>query len=109
MPLLQWRGETIVPQRRTEDFGESDWSDIAPIDDAVFTFDTPAVDITSSGGRDVQTGSLFVPRGADLKDGDRVPYRGKWFGVVGGVRWDMDHPFTGADFGVVEYTIRLGG
>lgn len=106
MALLNPRGVTITPERKTTDFGERDWADIEPIEDAVFDLDEPKP-VGESGY--MQTGTLFVPRGSDLKDGDRVTYQDQKFGVIGNAQRDMNHPFTGDDFGVVYYAIRTGG
>lgn len=113
MGLLTPVGVTITPQRSTTVFGEDTWVAITPISNAVFVLSTPSASVGNIGSTKdrlyAQGGSLFVPRGSDLKDGDRVTFQGKTFGVVGDAQWDMDHPFTGDDFGYVEYAIRLGG
>lgn len=110
--MLIRAGKTITPQRSTTEFGESSWADMDPIPNAVVVMATPSS--TQSGAADggkvyMQTGSVFVPRGSDLRDGDRFTYQDKTFGVVGDAQWDTDHPFSGRNLGVVEYAIRLGG
>ncbi|MBX9920005.1 MAG: hypothetical protein K2Y33_09305 [Mycolicibacterium frederiksbergense] len=107
--LLNPAGETITPQRYTEVFGESDWVDLSAISNVVIALDAPSADGQAAGKSYMQTGSLFAPRGSDLKDRDRFTYQDKTFGVVGDARWNQNHPFTGANFGYVEYAIRLGG
>lgn len=104
LPVL---GETITPQRPTSDgLGNLSWTDLADIDNAVF-----ALEVSSSNEDSVysQTGSLFVPRGSDITNGDRVPYHGRNFVVVGVPMWDMNHPFTNDDLGYVEVAIQWGG
>jgi hypothetical protein len=100
-------GETIVAQRPTSDgLGNLSWADLTAIDNAVFALESP-----SSDGDSVytQTGSLFVPRGSDITNGDRVTFQGRYFVVVGPPAWDMNHPMTGEDFGYVEVRIQWGG
>lgn len=107
--MLTPTGVTVVPERYVEEFGEPTWSNLPVIDNAVFALDAPT-SIDDDGGRPYrQLGSVFVPRGSDLKDGDRVAYQNKQWRIVGDAQWDMDHPFTGDDFGYVEYRIQLGG
>lgn len=120
MGLLNPTGPTVTPQRKTEDFGEGDWTDLTPIDNVLFAFNTPSM-IADSGSAYTQAASLFVPRGCDLKDGDRVPYKpgtgagdsvdktnvSRWYLVDGDAMFDMDQPFTNSDFGYVEYALSL--
>jgi len=108
-PGINVHGVAVTPQRAVSDFGESDWTDLPEIEDVVFVLDAPVAVTTESGARYTQDGSVFVPRGSDLRHGDRIPYQGTVYSVVGNVRWDMDHPLTRADFGYVEYAIRRGG
>lgn len=112
--MLSFTGVAITPERRVTDFGEGDWAPITAIANAVVVLDTPSASAQAVGSADpgkpyVQGGSLFVPRGSDLKDGDRIRYQGKTFGIVGDAQWDQNHAFSGQDLGVVEYTLRLGG
>jgi len=103
-PIL---GETIVPQRPTSDgLGNLSWTNLTAIAGAVFAIDSPSATEDSVY---TQGGSLFVPRGSDITNGDRVTYQGRNFVVIGVPQWDMDHPFTGEDFGYVEVRIAWGG
>lgn len=61
------------------------------------------------GGRYVQDGQIFVPRGSDVKAGDEIVLGGHTYVIVGGARGDQDQPFTGDDFGWVSYTLAGGG
>lgn len=109
-PDLRAIGSTINPERFTDtDFGESSWQELDPIPNAVVALDKPVAIANEAGRPYSQDGALYVPRGADLRNGDRFDYQGKTFGVVGDARWDMEHPLTGNDLGYVEYSIRLGG
>lgn len=108
MPLLNpVTGITIMPQRPTIDFGEKDWADLDLIENVVPDLDDPQP--ATDGEGYTQSGVFFVPRGSDLKDGDRFKYQNKTYGVVGDAQWDMNHPLTGADFGYVYYLVELGG
>lgn len=108
--MLKPIGVTLTPERFTEqDFGESEWVVLDQIANAVVVLDGPVAIATESGKAYTQNGSLFVPRGSDLQNADRFEYQDKTFGVVGDARWDMNSPFTGDDFGYVEFSIRLGG
>jgi hypothetical protein len=100
-------GENIVPQRPTSDgLGNLSWTDLTAIPDAVFALDSASATEDSVYS---QGGSLFVPRGSDITNGDRVTYQGRYFVVVGVPMWDMNHPMTGEDFGYVEVRIHWGG
>ena len=101
-------GVTITPSRPAFDsLGNPTPVDLPSITNAVFALNGPSADDDSSLYS--QGGDLFVPRGSDLRNGDRVTYQGRIFGIVGEAQWDMDHPMTGEDFGYVAYTIRYGG
>uniref|UniRef100_A0AAU8GPZ8 Head-to-tail stopper n=1 Tax=Mycobacterium phage Farewell TaxID=3158893 RepID=A0AAU8GPZ8_9CAUD len=100
-------GVTIHPQRRTTDFGETNWTDLDPIELAIPQLDEARPNTNGEGY--TQSGTLFVPRGSDLQDGDRFRFQKKTFGVIGDAMWDMNHPLTGDDFGYVYYAIQLGG
>lgn len=100
-------GVTITPARPTSDgLGNLSWTDRAPITNAVFALDPPATDGDSIY---TQTGSLFVPRGSDIGNGDRVVFEGRAFVAIGVPLWDMDHPMTGEDFGYMEVRVQWGG
>lgn len=120
MPAVGVTGMTITPKRRTTDFGEGQFLPITPIPGAVFALDPPSSSTAAVGADDLgkpyaQAGSLFVPRGSDLKDGDQVAYQGKTYGIVGDALWDMDQPLEAAGQAhaiighYVEYALRLGG
>lgn len=100
-------GVTITPQRPTSDgLGNLSWTNLDAIANAVFALEGPNSDSDSVYA---QSGSLFVPRGSDLVNGDRITYQGRTFVVVGEPLWDMNHPMTGEDFGYVEVRIQWGG
>jgi hypothetical protein len=100
-------GVTLTPQRPTSDgLGNLSWADLAAIANAVFALDAPSMTDDSVY---TQAGSLFVPRGSDITNGDRVPYQGRNFVVVGVPMWDMNHPLTNDDFGYLEVRIQWGG
>lgn len=85
-------GSTIIPQRNDPDFGEDDWSDLDPIENAVVLGDR-----------------VFVPRGSDLKAHDRFDHQEKTYWVTADAEWDMNHPMSGTDMGYVELKITLEG
>lgn len=93
---------SITPQRPTEVFGEETFTDLEPID-AVVSLNAPTHGVN---GRFTQDGTLFVPRGSDVKAADKFTYQGHEFRVVGWPRADQDHPVTGDDFGWVQYVIE---
>jgi hypothetical protein len=100
-------GITITPERPTSDgLGNLSWTNLADIDNAVFALDAPS---TNEDSVYAQTGSLFVPRGSDITNGDRVPYQGRNFVAIGVPLWDMNHPLTNDDFGYIEVRIQWGG
>lgn len=100
-------GVTITPQRPTSDgLGNLSWANRSAISNAVFALDAP-----SANGDSVysQSGSLFVPRGSVIANGDRITYQGRTFVAVGEPMWDMNHPLTGEDLGYAEVKIQWGG
>lgn len=56
-----------------------------------------------------QAGELFVPRGSDLRAGDRVTWQGRKYELMGVPQWDQDHPFTGDSFGWMLFTVQVDG
>lgn len=104
-------GVTITPERPTSDgLGNLTFTPLDAIQGAVFDLAAPI------GGSRLhpdsvyrQSGKLFVPRGSDIHNGDRVPYQDRNWVVIGEPMWDMDHPLTGEDFGYVEVPIMWGG
>lgn len=87
-PLLTPQGAPISPERPNPDFGENNYSALAVITNAV-----------------VVPPALFVPRGSDLKEGDKFTFQDTTWFVRGPRKWDMDQPFTGDDLGFVEFEI----
>ena len=87
-------GVTISPQRPIRDFGEDEWTDLTAIENAV------VIGLTEQ---------LFVPRGSDLKTGDRFKHQDKTYWVRTDSEWDIDHPMSGVDMGYVELKISLEG
>jgi hypothetical protein len=113
------KGVTITPQRPTSDglgnltfTGEPGGGPaLPPIENAVFMLEPAGGGINRMTATSVypETGILFVPRGSDLRNGDRVPFGSRNFVVVGEPLWDMNHPMTDEDFGYVEVRIQWGG
>jgi hypothetical protein len=104
-------GVTITPQRPTSDgLGNLTFADLDDIENAVFAVE-PAVGGSRLHPDSVyrQSAQLFVPRGSDIRNGDRVTYQGRNWVVIGELLWDMDHPMTGEDFGYVEVPLMWGG
>ena len=100
-------GVTITPQRPTSDgLGNLSFANLAPIPGAVFALEAPG---SNEDSVYFQGGSLFVPRGSNITNGDRVVYQGRNFVVQGVQMWDMNHPLTNEDFGYVEVRIEWGG
>lgn len=94
----------VLFQRPNEDAdGDADYTDLATLP-IVIDLSGPGIE-SGSGRQDAQQGIVFVPRGSALLIGDRFPWGGTTYLLVGGPDGDMIHPFTGADFGWVSYTI----
>lgn len=68
-----------------------------------------------AGGSRAQGGGVVaVPRGTDVKVGDRFTYGGQHYMLATGPDGDQVHPFTGDDFGWMTFTFigqiaRWGG
>lgn len=100
-------GATITPQRPTSDgLGNLTFADLTPIDNVVVALDGPS---STEDSVYADAGSIYVPRGSDIANGDRVPYQGRNFVVIGEPLWDMNHPLTNDDFGYIEVKIQWGG
>ena len=104
-------GVTILPQRPVYDgLGNvTAWTNLEPIENALFALDPPVTMVGERGMLYSQTGSLFVPKGAGLANADRMLYQNRLWDIVGEAEWDMTHPMTGDDFGYVSYAISWGG
>lgn len=108
MPLLDPQHATaVVPQRDNGSDGNPDWQNL-PATRAVMRLDEP-IPVDGKGSRYTQKGKAFIPRGYDLKHGDRIPFDGGHYTVIGRPRGNHDHPITGDDFGWVVYTVQGGG
>jgi len=93
----------VAFERPTEDAdGNAAWVPVATVP-AVVELTGPGLE-SGSGTTYAQGGTVFVPRGSALKVGDRFEYGGSKYMLAGGPNGDMDHPFTGTDFGWVSYT-----
>lgn len=103
MGLLNPNYAPPVPfQRPTEDDdGNTTWADLGEIT-AVVALVGPGLE-SSSGTVYAQSGSVFVPRGVDLKIGDRFTWNGVFYMLAGGPGYDQVHPFTGDDMGWMSF------
>lgn len=97
----------VVPQRNHGEGGNVDWQDL-PTTRMVLSLNAARL-VDGKGNRYTQDGTAFLLRGYDLKHGDRLPYHGRYFTVIGAPRGDHDHPITGHDFGWVAYNVTGGG
>ena len=97
----------VTPERDTGADGNPDWTAL-PATKLVMSLNAPTL-LDGKGSRFTQSGTAFIPRGYDLKHGDRLPFGDGSYTVVGRPRGDHDHPFTGDDFGWVAYTVTSGG
>lgn len=104
MGLLNPAYAPLVPfERPTEDAdGNTAWAQLGDTP-AVVQLVGPGLE-SSSGTTYAQSGIVFVPRGSDLKVGDRFTWGGVHYMLSGGPNGDQDHPFTGDDFGWVSFT-----
>jgi len=96
--------QTITPSRPVENFGEEAFTSL-PSTPAVVSLSAPS----HKGGtqsRFVIYGTVFVPRGYDLKSNDRFTYQNFVFRVTGWPRGDQPQAFTGDDFGWVSFMIE---
>lgn len=103
---------TIKPRRPTETFGEETLTPeypaagSLPAIDAVVSLGAPVAGVN---GRYTQGGTVFVPRGSDLRAADKFTYNGDEYRVVGKPRGDQLQPFTGDDLGWMALTIEGAG
>lgn len=108
MPVLDPKfALPVTPQRDLGESGNPDWQSLATTR-MVMSLGAPNL-VEGKGSRYTQSGVVFIPRGYDLKHGDRLPYNGAHYTVVGKPRGDHVHAITGDEFGWVEFTIAGGG
>lgn len=110
MPLLNPAFvTTVVPQRPTDDgMGNTTWADLPSVSVLVWSGGRSggAHAVTMGGSKGpswTQFAQVFVPRGADLQSGDRIPYQGLQFVISGTPSGDQMQPFTGHDFGWMAF------
>lgn len=100
-----------VPVRRpVDDFGETSYptSPTATVRVA-YKLNKPVRVRTDAGGNSyTQDGLLYVYRGADVRNGDKVSLPEGDFVVFGPPENDFPHPLDGTDFGVKRLNIERG-
>lgn len=95
--------EVLFERPDEDDDGNATWSPIGSIK-AVVELTGPGL-VSGSGTQYAQGGTVFVPRGSELKIGDRFSWGAAKYMLSGGPNGDQVHAFTGSDFGWVSYTI----
>lgn len=94
----------VLFQRPNEDAdGDPTYTDVGTFP-AVIDLSGPGIE-SGSGRQVAQQGIVFVPRGSAVKVGDRFAWGGNTYMLTGGPDGDLEHPFTGNDFGWVSYTV----
>jgi len=105
MGLIQAPFAPLLPFRRPVEDNDGNipsFTDLGSVASAVQF--TGQGDVTGSGRGRGEVGLINLPRGTDIRVGDQFEWtNGKHYTITGGPRGDMDHIFTGADFGWVEY------
>lgn len=98
----------VTPQRFTIVFGEKT---PVPMDPVMvgYLLGPPNAVQSESGVRYTRSGTLYVARGEDLKEGDKIPLPEGVFGIVAPAELDYESPMSGHDFGVKRLRIELGG
>lgn len=102
---------TVVPQRPTDDgMGNITWANRPPIQAVIWAGGHAAAHsvrlAVDRGPQWTAFAQLFVPRGSDVKSGDRIPYRGLVYVVSGPASGDQVHPFTEHDFGFMAFNVE---
>lgn len=100
-----------VPMRRpADDFGETSYPSTPTRTIRVARkLNTPVQVRTDAGGNSyTQTGRLYVYRGEDIRDGDKVTLPEGDFVVVGPPENDYLNPLDGTNFGVKRLNIERG-
>lgn len=97
-----------VPLRRPAvKFGDKTWPD-NPTATVSLARSLDAPVRVGDGDATTQTGRIYVERGTDVQDGDKVTLPEGDFLVTGGPQLDKEHEMTGDDFGWVRYSIERG-
>lgn len=108
MSLLNPISPPAVPFKRPTDdpYGGVTFADLGDTP-VVVSLQAPSVTnvLAAANGYNL-AGTVFTPRGVDRKEGDRFTYQGRDYTLIGPVRGNQDHPFTGADFGWVAHAIE---
>lgn len=108
MSLLNPINPPAVPFKRPTD-DPYNGPGFTALDDTPVVVSLQAASVTNGlapGQGYTLAGTVFTPRGLDRREGDRFTYQGRDYTLVGPVRGDQDHPFTGGDFGWVAHTIE---
>lgn len=87
----------------------TDWPTVGSPIRVAYLLDKPVAVETSNGKVYKQSGQLYVYRGTDVRDGDRVVLPEGDFGVNGPKQLDYVQPMDGHDFGVMRFQIERGG
>lgn len=88
----------------------ADWPTVGAPIRVAYLLDKPVAVQSSNGKVYTQSGQLYVYRGTDVRDGDRIVLPEGDFGVVGPKQLDYVHPMdSGHDFGVMRLQIQRGG
>lgn len=102
---------SVVPQRPTDDgMGNTTWTgengvpDLPAVRVAVW-LGSPSSAAGQRGPAWQEQAQVYVPRGSDLKSGDRIPYQGLKLVLSGIAVGDQVHPFTGHDFGWMVFSV----
>lgn len=107
-PIEVVEGETWTVFRRgpRDRSGDSPFVELGDIEDCVFDEEPPT---ELGGAREAAAygGKLYVPKSADvlatdkLRGPDGIMYR-----VIGGPKWDKNHPMTGWDSGYKMFRLE---
>jgi hypothetical protein len=112
MPLLNPQfTTTVVPQRPTDDgMGNTVWADLPAVQAVIWAGGHAAARSvrlsTDRGPQWTAFAQVFLPRGSDVKSGDRIPYQGVFYVLSGVTSGDEVHPFTGNDFGWMVFNVE---
>jgi len=107
-PIRVVEGETWTVFRRgpRDRAGDAPFVEHGDIDECVFD-EEPPVELNDRRESTVDRGSLYAPKAADVLATDRLRSPdGFMYRVIGGPKWDKNHPMTGWDSGFKMFRLE---
>lgn len=107
-PIEVVEGETWTVFRRgpRDIHGDAEFAELGDVGDCVFD-EEPPVELNERREAVVDRGNLYAPKAADILAIDRLRSPdGVMYRVIGGPKWNKNHPMTGWDSGYKMFRLE---